>query len=84
MTYPRPLGNGKMLAKPMIKKHQLETCRKHNGGFLIYDNETEAYYWLTPKELDRLIIGHGLVKSLKGHIDHLTIDPIQFIQQLKQ
>lgn len=71
LNYPRP----KMAASGfMIKPHQLKACRSNNGGFLIYDEESQSYYWLTPNDLDKIIIENGLVASLKGHISHLETD----------
>lgn len=79
LNYPRP---GMAANGFMIKSHQLKACRSDRGGFMIFDEETNKYYWMTPNDLDKIIIEHGLVASLKGYIDHLAIDPVEFTQQL--
>ena len=77
-TYPRP-----GIKCPLIKTHQLKALRSHNGGVLIYDEESAQYYFMTVQDLDHIIIEHGLVKSLKGYMNHLAIDLDEFVTKLK-
>lgn len=78
-TFPRPT-----IKQPLIKTHQLKNLRQHNGGILLYDNESESYYWILPTDIDNIIIQSGLVRSLKGSVSHLKTDLDTLAQQLKQ
>jgi len=78
-TYPRP-----SIKCPLIKPHQLKALRtKPYGYILVHDNSVSESYAITPSDLDKIIIEHGLVKSLKGYIEHNKVDIKDFVAVIK-